>query len=313
MIENLRLDKISKEQYKKLLKDCRLKQGDIWIDKVKGHKVGCLDSSNKNNIIEFFNKEKAKLAIHDPPYNFIALKTIEIQEYIEWCKLWIDNSDIILDDNSSLYIWLGADQDNAFSPFPEFILMMRDFKNFKSKSFITLRNQRGYGTQKNWMSVRQECLYYIKGNPFFKVQYTDIPKVLKGYYKKINGEKTENLQRSKSDKIRPGNVWFDIQQVFYRLHENVSGCYLQKPLKAIERIILASSQKNDLITDFFSHSGTTLIASEKNERKCFTIDIDPILSEITIRRLEHYRRTGEEGWGMKNPLEKVKDIGILKF
>ncbi|MBI3399590.1 MAG: site-specific DNA-methyltransferase, partial [Deltaproteobacteria bacterium] len=132
-----------------------------------------------------------------------------------------------------------------------------------SRSFITMRNQRGYGTQKNWMAVRQECLYYIKGDPCFDVnaEYTDIPKILRGYYKEVNGQKTENFERSKSENIRAGNVWVDIQQVFYRLQENVSGCYAQKPLKSIERIVKASSKQGDIITDFFAHSGITLMAA----------------------------------------------------
>ena len=41
---------------------------------------------------------------------------------------------------------------------------------------------------------------------------------------------TENIERGKSPNIRPGNVWVDIQQVFYRMEENVPGCYAQKPL-----------------------------------------------------------------------------------
>ena len=87
-----------------------------------------------------------------------------------------------------------------------------------SRSFITMRNQRGYGTQKNWMAIRQELLFYTKGNPDFNVEadYTDIPKILKGYYKKVNGKKTENLERGKSEFIRAGNVWVDVQQVFYQ-------------------------------------------------------------------------------------------------
>jgi site-specific DNA-methyltransferase (adenine-specific) len=119
------------------------------------------------------------------------------------------------------------------------MLMMRDFE-FAPRSFITMRNQRGYGTQKNWMAVRQELLYYTKGNPQFDVQYTDIPKTVRGYYKHVNGRSTENFERSKSDTIRASNVWIDVQQVFYRMEENVSGCYAQKPLKSIERIIEAS-------------------------------------------------------------------------
>jgi site-specific DNA-methyltransferase (adenine-specific) len=184
---------------------------------------------------------------------------------------------------------------------------MRDFKELTPKNFITLRNQRGYGTQKNWMWVRQELLYYVKGNPEFEVVYTNIPKVLKGYYKVINGKLLENIERSKSNTIRPGNVWIDIQQVFYRLEENVPGCYAQKPLKAIERLILTSSEKGDLVVDFFAHSGATLIAGEKFDRKVFTFDIDPIFAEISIRRLELYRKTGRMGWQWRNPFPEIED------
>jgi site-specific DNA-methyltransferase (adenine-specific) len=178
------------------------------------------------------------------------------------------------------------------------MLMMRGFHEFRSRSFLTMRNQRGYGTQKNWMAVRQELLYYTKGDPVFNVEaeYTDIPKILRGYYKKVGDQITENIERGKSENIRAGNVWVDIQQVFYRMEENVSGCYAQKPLKAIDRIIRASSQPEEIVIDFFSHAGTTLLASEILGRRCFTMDIDPIFAEISIRRLEHFRKTGKVGW-----------------
>jgi len=205
---------------------------------------------------------------------------------------------------------LGADQNMHFQPLPDFMIMMREFP-FGARSFITMRNQRGYGTQQNWMAVRQELLYYTKGTPYFEVQYTDIPKILRGYYKKVGDAMTENLERSKSDTIRPGNVWVDIQQVFYRMEENVSGCYAQKPLKSIERIIKASSREGYLIIDFFSHSGTTLLASELLKRRCFTIDMDPIYCEITIRRLEHFRKTGKLGWQNGNPFEVERNYSAI--
>ena len=47
------------------------------------------------------------------------------------------------------------------------------------------------------------------------------------------------------------------------MEENVPGAYAQKPLKAVERIIAACSREGDLVVDFFSHSGTTLIACER--------------------------------------------------
>jgi site-specific DNA-methyltransferase (adenine-specific) len=253
--------------------------------------------------------KKAALAIQDPPYNFVAFEERDIESFVKWSSKWISNTKNALSENSSLYIWLGADQSNHFEPLPDFILMMKK-SGFKSRSFITMRNQRGYGTQKNWMAVRQELLFYTKGNPEFNIEaeYTDIPKILRGYYKNVNGKETENFERSKSEFIRAGNVWVDIQQVFYRMDENVNGCFAQKPMKAIERIITASSMQNEIVLDFFAHSGTTLIAAEVNNRKCFTIDADPIFCEITIRRLEHLRRTGKRGWQNSNPFEnEIRD------
>lgn len=251
------------------------------------------------------NGVRATLAIHDPPYNLVAFEERELSEYIAWCKQWIDNTRVALTQNSSLYIWLGADQTAEFQPLPDFMIMMRG-TTFKPRSLITMRNQRGYGTQKNWMAVRQELLYYIQGEPVFNVEaeYTDIPKILRGYYKEVNGKVTENFARSKSMNIRAGNVWVDIQQIFYRMEENVNGCYAQKPLKSAERIIRASSEKNDLVIDFFCHAGTTLLAAEMSDRRCYTVDIDPVYCEIAIRRLERFRDTGKTGWQNGNPFEK---------
>ncbi len=89
------------------------------------------------------------------------------------------------------------------------------------------------------------------------------------------------------------------------MEENVSGCYAQKPLKSTERIIRASSQPDDFVLDFFSHSGSTLIASEQLGRRCLTSDLDPIYCEIAIRRLEHLRQTGKSGWQNGHPFEDV--------
>ena len=114
---------------------------------------------------------------------------------------------------------------------------------------------------------------------------------------------TENLERGRSNTIRAGNVWVDVQQVFYRMEENVSGCYAQKPLKSIERILRASSDRKDFVLDLFAHSGTMLLACELFGRTCYTADIDPIYVEITIRRLEQYRKMGRLGWQNGPPFE----------
>lgn len=288
----------------RLLPYCRLGSGEIWQDPHGDHRVGCLDAADSDAVAELVRGSRPALAIHDPPYNLAAFEVRNIKEYVEWCRRWVRTTHAVLNENASLYIWLGADQNEGFQPLADFMIMMR-VEPFKPRSFITMRNQRGYGTQKNWMAIRQELLYYIKGEPIFNIEaeYTDIPKILRGYYKEVNGVMTENLERGKANTIRAGNVWVDIQQVFYRMEENVSGCYAQKPLKCIERIIRASSKPGDAVVDLFAHSGTTLLAAEILGRTCFTADVDPIFCEISIRRLEHYRQTGKSGWQNGHPFE----------
>ncbi|HUT04401.1 MAG TPA: site-specific DNA-methyltransferase [bacterium] len=294
---------------------CRLGAGEIWEDPLNAHRVGVLDASSEDDIAMIANGAKAELVINDPPYNVVvgnanttSLFRVPLDKYLRFSEKWVQNAISVMANDSHLYVWMGADYKQGFQPLPDFLLLMRGFSELKARNIITLRNQRGYGTQKNWMWVRQELLYYTRGKPPFDVNavYTDIPKLVRGYYKNVGGRITENLERGKSKCIRAGNVWVDIQQVFYRMEENVPGCYAQKPMKAIERIVSASSSEGDLVFDFFAHSGTTLLAGEKLGRRVFTFDLDPVFAEITIRRLEHYRATGKTGWQWRSPFPELE-------
>lgn len=309
-----RLD-LNGEEREKILRHCRLGPGEIWEDPVRGHRVGVLDATDPDNVKKIMGNDKAKLALHDPPYNVavgnastVNLFKVSLEEYVSFSRKWVRNCCNSLEDDASLYVWIGFDYKDNFQPLPDFIVLMREFSGLVPRNIITMRNQRGYGTQKNWMWVRQELLYYTKGDPVFNIEaeYTDIPKILKGYYKDVNGKRTENTERGRSQFIRAGNVWVDVQQVFYRMEENVPGCYAQKPLKSIERIISAGSGEGDLVIDFFAHSGTTLIAGERLGRKVFLFDIDPVFAELTIRRLEHFRETGMTGWQWRNPFPELE-------
>ena len=186
----------------KVLPLCRLKNGGIWEDPKGLHKIGVLDATAAADTEKIFGNERAALVINDPPYNVVvgnantdSLFKIDRNNYLEFSAKWVENAEHIMRENSHFYVWLGADYKDGFQPLPDFMIMMRGFDGLTPRNFITLRNQRGYGTQKNWMWVRQELLHYIKGSPDFKVVYTDIPKVLKGYYKVINNKLTENIDR----------------------------------------------------------------------------------------------------------------------
>jgi len=294
----------------RLLPFCRLRMGEVWDDPVAGHRVGVCDATDPAQVATTARGVSPNLCIADPPYNLslghrsgAATGMMMRADYEAFTASWLDAVLALMAPVASLYVWLGADVRDDFHPLPEFVSAMRARADWRPRNWITLRNQRGYGTQANWMWIRQELLYYARGKPRFDVaaEYTDIPKVLRGYYKQVSGRRTENSERSKADTIRAGNVWVDVQQVFYRMHENVPGCYAQKPLKAIERIIRSATSEGGTVLDPFAHSGTTLIACERLGRRAVTFDNDPIFAEIAMRRLEHYRATGRAGWQCANP------------
>lgn len=58
----------------------------------------------------------------------------------------------------------------------------------------------------------------------------------------------------------------------------------QKPIELLKRIILASTDENDLILDPFSGSGTTGIVANKLNRKYIGIEKEIEYLELTIRR-----------------------------
>jgi len=60
----------------------------------------------------------------------------------------------------------------------------------------------------------------------------------------------------------------------------------QKPLKLLERIVLASTDENDLVLDPFLGSGTTAVASVLNKRRFVGIESDEGFLQLAKLRIE---------------------------
>ena len=60
----------------------------------------------------------------------------------------------------------------------------------------------------------------------------------------------------------------------------------QKPVELLEKIILSSTDENDLILDPFNGSGTTGIVANKLNRKYIGIEKEKDYLDLTIRRKE---------------------------
>ena len=62
----------------------------------------------------------------------------------------------------------------------------------------------------------------------------------------------------------------------------------QKPIQIIELQIEAWSNRSGTIADLFGGSGSTLIACEKTNRKCFMMELDPHYCDVIVARWEKY-------------------------
>ena len=71
----------------------------------------------------------------------------------------------------------------------------------------------------------------------------------------------------------PSNIWNDISVPFWSMKENTDHP-TQKPEKLIAILILASSNKGDVVLDPFMGSGTSAVTAKKLGRKFVGIEID---------------------------------------
>lgn len=82
-----------------------------------------------------------------------------------------------------------------------------------------------------------------------------------------------------------GNLWADISPLNSQAAERL-GYPTQKPLALLERIINASSNKNDIVLDAFCGCGTALVAAENLGRQWIGIDVSPTACRVMAKRLQ---------------------------
>ncbi len=82
------------------------------------------------------------------------------------------------------------------------------------------------------------------------------------------------------------DVWADVSSLGQVSAKEKTGYPTQKPLKLLQRIILASSNRGDIVLDPFCGCATTCIAAESLQRQWIGIDISPKAIELLKLRLE---------------------------
>lgn len=233
-------------------------------------------------ILKKINEKSINLIFADPPYNIGKNfgnnidKWDEVDEYIEWCKLWIDECFRILKDDGVMYFMTAT----QYMPFLDVYVSKK--YNVLSRIVWTYDSS-GVQSKKMYGSLYEPILMVNKtAKSKYTFNYQDILVEAKtGAKRKLIDYRKTPPQPYNTQKV-PGNVW-DFSRVRYKMEE-YENHPTQKPEELLKRIILASSNENDIILDPFSGSFTTSSVAVKLNRKAIGIDLNPDFFKIGIRR-----------------------------
>lgn len=229
-----------------------------------------LRCGNAINLFKTLENNSVDLIVADPPYNLGKdygnnhdLKGFE--DYINFTKEWLSEAKRVLNPTGTIYVFMGV----RFISYL-FDVMDRDLQLFFN-SWIVWHYTQGLGKTKGFSPRHDDILVFNKSKDF--IFNLDDIRVPQKYYRERNNMRGAN----------PGDVW-QFSHVHYS-NPNRQNHPTQKPEGIIERIVLASSNKNDVVLDPFSGSGTTLRVCQQLDRKAIGFELNPEYVALTEQRL----------------------------
>jgi len=246
----------------------KIEQGEIW--KLGNHRLMCGDATKKEDVDKLMDGQKADMVFTDPPYGVGYEEKSDRLGNKEHNKITGDEN-----INSAKVIWKGAFQ-NIYDSLKE------------GGSYYLTAPQGGDQMMMMMMEGNIKCkheLIWVKPTPVFSMgrldydyQHEPILYGWKGTHEFIGAGKFKK------------SIW-EIGRDSGKLHPTM------KPVELISNSLLNSSKSKEIIMDVFGGSGTTLIACEQLNRKCFMMEIDPYYCSVIIERWE--KLTGNKGEKLK--------------
>jgi len=254
--------------------------------KMEKNKIYCMDCFE---FLERLENNSVDLAVIDPPYNLKKAEwdTFEShQDFLNFTYKWIDTLIPKLKNTASLYIF-NTPYNSAY------ILNYLVNKKMKFRNWIVWDKRDGLAYSKNrYVNSQETILFFTKGDTY-TFNRDDI---------RIPYESIERIEHARKKGIlKNGKRWFpnakgklcgEIWHFSSERHKNkINGKtpkmphVTPKPLDMIERIIKASSNKDDLVLDCFMGIGTTALACKKHSRNYIGCDNNSDFVSIANNRL----------------------------
>ena len=242
----------------------KAKRGEVY--QLGRHRLMCGDSTNTGDVAKLMNGEKADMVFTDPPYN-IAGKS----------------KNIAADVSKAMGVLANSEWDKNF----DFVdVQDRITENIKGDSSVYICTSHFLAGQIwEWMSKWADFFSYCvwsKPNP--------MPSLMKRHW-------TWNTELICYATI--GKHIFNFPKEGHLLstwtinkNNEHTGHPTEKPVSVPAMAIEHSSNVDMSVLDLFGGSGSTLMACEQLNRRCFMMEYDPKYIDVIINRWEKY--TGQK-------------------
>lgn len=237
-------------------------------------------------VFEFLPDHFADLIVADPPYNLSksfnssGFKQRSLIEYQKWLELWIPKLKRLLKPDGSIYICGDWNSSAALH-------VVLD-KHFIIRNRITWEREKGRGSKQNWKNSSEDIWFATNGMQFtFNVDAVKVKRKVLAPYTKDGGKPKdwENTDQGRFRVTHPSNLWTDLTVPFWSMPENTIHP-TQKPEKLLAKLILASSNKGDIVFDPFLGSGTTSVVAKKLGRHFVGVESDEYYCCLAEKRLQ---------------------------
>lgn len=231
----------------------------------------------------------ADLVIADPPYNMDKdfhgekFKSLSDRGYAEYTERWVSLLFPLLKDTGSVYVCCDWQSSNVVYEILQ--------KYFKIRNRITWQREKGRGASRNWKNSMEDIWFATVSDSYtFNLDAVKLRRRVIAPYK-VDGKPKdwEETDQGNFRNTHPSNFWDDISVPYWSMPENTAHP-TQKPEKLLAKLILASSDKDDMVFDPFLGSGSTSVTAKKLGRRYLGIEQNERYCVWAEKRLEMAER-----------------------
>ena len=214
------------------------------------------------SVLKHVPEKSVDLIIADPPYNLTksyngtTFSKKKSDQYEEYTRKWLKAVKPLLRENGSIYVCCDWETGIIIGR------VLGEF--FTVRNRITWQREKGRGASKNWKNGMEDIWFATNSDRYtFNLDAVKIRRRVLAPYRVDGSPKdwTESENGNYRDTC-PSNFWDDITIPFWSMPENTAHP-TQKPEKLIAKMILASTNENDMVLDPFAGSGTTAVVARK--------------------------------------------------